>query len=210
MGITWQQQVGADPEGPVDTGGGGLTQEAADAAYAPLSSLRSHSSFFRSGYYSSTPHTNRTTAGSTLNQLNFQPLWVPRALTIDRIAVEVTGAGGAGAVQRLGIYSDAAAKDHPGALLLDAGTVDATGTGLLAITINQALTAGLYWLAVVSQVATSTCRVQSGTWANIPHTSQGASLLRAWIEAGVGGALPAAAAPVASGDATPLVYVRQV
>ena len=73
---------------------------------------------------------------------------VPRDITVDRIAIQVLAAAADKSV-RLGIYRDGT-NLYPGALVLDAGTVTAGTTGLKAITINQSLTKGLYWLALVS------------------------------------------------------------
>jgi hypothetical protein len=50
---------------------------------------------------------------------------------------------------RLGIYQDNG-SGVPGALILDAGTIDASTTGQKSITISQSLS-GLIWLAAVEQ-----------------------------------------------------------
>ncbi len=84
------------------------------------------------------------------NQLLVQPFLAARNITVDRIAVQITIAGGAGTLVRLGIYRDNGAG-YPGVLLLDAGSVPADGaTGNKTITISQALTKGLYWTALIS------------------------------------------------------------
>lgn len=90
-----------------------------------------------------------TTVAMVANQLYATPLIVPRTTTFDRIAVRITGAAAAGKKVRLGIYADGT-NLYPGALLLDAGTVNADSTGVLAITISQQLTKGFYWLVAVS------------------------------------------------------------
>lgn len=69
--------------------------------------------------------------------------------TFDRIAVQVTGVG-AGSL-RMGIYRDTGSI-YPGSLLLDAGVVDISTTGLKEIVIAQNLTPGLYWLADITDV----------------------------------------------------------
>ena len=90
----------------------------------------------------------------TVGQMRFTPLIVGRAAVLDRLGVAVQTAGAAGAVVRLGIYSDLNGK--PDSLVLDAGTVDTTTTGAKEITISQSVSLGRYWLAAVAQVATST------------------------------------------------------
>lgn len=86
------------------------------------------------------------------NLLVAVPYPIVRPMTADRIAVEVSTGGAAGALLRLGIYNDNGAG-LPGTLKLDAGTVDSTTTGLKTITISHALARGLYWLAVIGNTA---------------------------------------------------------
>jgi len=88
------------------------------------------------------------------NYLKAMPFPVPRPITLDRIAIYVTTAGGAGAEMRLGMYNDGV-NLYPAGLLLDAGVIDATTTGIKAIIINQALAKGMYWLAYVCNDATA-------------------------------------------------------
>ena len=88
----------------------------------------------------------------TADTLYASPLWIPRAITADRLAIQVSTAGASGKAARLGIYNDGT-NLYPGTLLLDAGTVAVDSTGVKAITISQALTKGLYWVVVVSNGA---------------------------------------------------------
>jgi len=77
------------------------------------------------------------------------PFITPKNITLDRIAVRVTTQALAKQI-RLGIYIDDG-NLYPGSLILDAGTVSATGTGVRTITINQTLYKNrLYWLCLVS------------------------------------------------------------
>lgn len=77
------------------------------------------------------------------------PVTVPRLLTVDRIAIRVAVAAAAGKKARLGIYGDGT-NLYPGSLVLDAGEVAVDSTGIKAITIDQPLDKGRYWLALVS------------------------------------------------------------
>lgn len=95
--------------------------------------------------------------GSTLNA-NYAyalPVLVERSITVDRIGVNVGIGGGAGSVVRLGIYDDTATGGGPGALIVDGGTVDTTGTGIKEVSVSQALVPGVYWLVAAAQVGTS-------------------------------------------------------
>lgn len=86
--------------------------------------------------------------------LEASPIYLP-ACSIDRLRIVTTTAGSTGSTVRLGIYADDG-TGKPGALLLDAGTLDATtAAGSKEITVAQALTGGLYWLASVAQDSAS-------------------------------------------------------
>lgn len=81
------------------------------------------------------------------------PVWVGEATTATTMNVKVTGAGSTSpdAQVRLGIYRDSGSY-APGTLVLDAGTVTCTSTGLkTSDTFSQPLIPGLYWLVAVCQ-----------------------------------------------------------
>lgn len=139
------------------------------------------------------PGGNTTTLSGTDAQMRTSPILIVEAVTVDRITCEVT-ATGASSVFRMGIYSDSATRPgYPGALLLDAGTVDsATGTGVKEITISQLLSPGLYWLAGVAQGGAPTMR---GT--NEPFMPMGgygessaSTARRCWVQSSVSAGLP--------------------
>ena len=110
---------------------------------------------FRSGFYYKTPLApNTTTASRNANQTTFTPIFFPTTTTLDRISI-LTGStfSGTGLV-RLGIYQNT--NGAPNTVILDAGTVAPTAASTAyEITINQTLSAGLYWLAVNSITAAS-------------------------------------------------------
>ena len=85
----------------------------------------------------------------TADKLYAVPFLVARNMTVDRIAINIAVPGAAGKKARLGIYNDGT-NLYPGSLLLDAGEVAADSGGTKAITINQSLMKGIYWLVVVS------------------------------------------------------------
>jgi hypothetical protein len=154
-------------------------------ATLPLSANRT-----KAGLYYATPVVARATATPTLNDLRAAPFLLAETTTFDRIAVDVNTGGSAGAVIRLGIYADDG-DGYPGALVLDAGTVDSTGTGLLTITISQQLAAGLYWLAGVSQVATSVVNISTGSAIGLgAGTNLAQALWAGYSQTSVSGTLP--------------------
>lgn len=115
----------------------------------------------------------------------FSPVYVSRTTTYDRIAISVQGA--AAGLLRLGIYN-VDANLHPSTLVLDAGTIDVSGTGHKEKTISQQLTEGYYLLAAVSDV-TPTCYGPDATgMASLPITASGAnpSVMKQTVLAAVG------------------------
>lgn len=98
------------------------------------------------------------------------PWLLPSGATITRLGFEYTVAGDAGSVARLGIWTDAG-TGSPDALVLDAGTVSTGGTpGTYEITLASPLTlvAGLYWVGLVVQTATTAPTVRTVSTSNIP------------------------------------------
>src|SRR5262245_50350969 len=60
-----------------------------------------------------------------------------RAVTVNKMMITITTAGGAGARCRLGIYQNVAdSNSKPGALLVDAGELDITTTGIKTLTLG--------------------------------------------------------------------------
>lgn len=96
----------------------------------------------------------------TLNRCYYSPFRLDVTTTFDRIGIDVATAAAATGVCRLGIFAADAAGAMPGTLVLDAGTVLVDSTGQKNITISQALTAGVYWLAADNQVAAG-CNLRS-------------------------------------------------
>lgn len=87
------------------------------------------------------------------------PLIVGRSCVLDQLAVSCTVAGSTGALIRLGIRAHYPATALPGAVLVDAGTVAATSTGILSVTLGTPLsvTAGtLIWLTATAQGGATT------------------------------------------------------
>ncbi|KKL72109.1 hypothetical protein LCGC14_2088210 [marine sediment metagenome] len=90
-------------------------------------------------------------SGSPSNgRLYYIPIYVGRTITYDRIGLDVNTAA-PGRSARIGIYNmtrqDSGAI--PGTLVLDAGTVDLSATGVKEINISQELAVGYYYLAYV-------------------------------------------------------------
>jgi hypothetical protein len=168
-------------------------------------------------YY--TPPILGTPAGATLGNGNcyLMPIRVPNAYTLVRIGAKVTIAGAAGSVIRLGIFNDNG-SGLPGALLLDAGTIDGTSATAQEITISQAVGAGVLWLALCGQGAPvgNPAVTFIPTGGGYPEYVQGAgSLGNAFIpigalfQGGVTGALPANASGLSDAGTGPVIAVRR-
>lgn len=77
------------------------------------------------------------------------PFPVANAVTLSKIAIENTSNVG-GSSFRLGIYASNA-NNLPGALVLDCGSVPTIVNAIQELTINQALSTGLYWLVAIRE-----------------------------------------------------------
>lgn len=148
-------------------------------------------------WYPAVETTSAVAAISVLNDMLLQPLFVAKDLSVKTIAVGLKSNYAAGAVARLGIYSDDGAGSL--SLLVDAGTV-AMNTGapsLRSITITETLTPGWWWLAVVQQVSITSGLIN--TYARFTESPIGMSdplnnPSVGYVVSGVSGALPSAPA----------------
>jgi hypothetical protein len=171
-------------------------QQAADAGNVPFTHTYISGSYYWAGHqHGSAP------VAITAAQLRLTPYYVASPLTIAAIGMSVTGAGGAGSVVRIGIYSDNGAG-YPGALFSDCGTIDGTSATVQEIDVNPdlSLARGLYWFGAVAQVGTlPTVRCGAAavppsiilplTWGTVaPATSD---MVGGYQQASVTGALPA-------------------
>lgn len=142
------------------------------------------------------------------------PFWVPSGARIDRLATETTVVGTAGAVIRLGLYLDDG-NGAPGALLLDAGTVDATLLGMLEVTFAAITLPTFGWAVQAVQGGAGTRPTTRFT--NTPtelvggHTNlANARFQSSWVRnGGVAGALPATFGGILPSDQVPITYARQ-
>lgn len=111
---------------------------------------------YKSGYTYSSPINGVTATLCTNGALRAIPFPVGETTTFDKIGAEVTTIGEAGSVVRLGIYSDT--NGIPVDLFADYGTIDGTSATYQTITPagGITLTPGLWWLASVAQLGTTT------------------------------------------------------
>lgn len=143
------------------------------------------------------------------------PFIVVKDESFDSIAIEVTIAGAAGKLVRLGVYNNQTGQDPvPGSLLVDAGTALIDSTGVKEIPISVNLTKGLYWLAYLAN-DTVTVRGSSVDSAisqvlGLPAASF-ASIARIYSSALAFAALPD---PFPAGptfeNLSPFVYIKKV
>ena len=149
------------------------------------------------GNYYRVPFTSNATSSQsfTAQATYYQPYFINQATTFDRIAT-ITGTSwsGTGTV-RLGIYADN--NGVPGNLILDAGTVTPTGINQLhQITINQSISAGLFWMAFNIQTPATTTSfygvTSSGPFnallGNVYATANSANPFMSLVQTGVTGA----------------------
>ena len=119
------------------------------------------------------------TVAMAIDTVRYYPMVVDHPIQVDQLSVEVTAAGGASTVGRLGIYH-ADTDFQPTTLVVDAGTVlvDSTGPKHLAVSPAEVLLPGRYVMAFNSDAAPSlrALRTVHAMWGGISDTL-GASLL---------------------------------
>ena len=170
----------------------------------------------RSGFYYMAPSGSyASTVAGVNSQLFVVPFWPGAAKTLDRIGVNVTGAGEAGSLLRLGVFASDT-DGLPSTLLLDAGTVVGDGaTGFKQITIALAVAASKLWLGCAFQSAVTTRPTVSAALGNPPGVSRIStpsliSEITGYLYSPVAGALTSLAVPSAVSTACPYVFVRAV
>lgn len=177
------------------SGGSDPVTPAAIGALSPGQALGPGTVTGGSRYATNTSQAISTSATNGNGTLRVSRIELDKAVTVDRLAVDITVAGEAGSLVRLGIYADNAGV--PGALVLDAGTVAGDGTpGIKEAVVSQALAAGVYWMGAAVQAAPTTqptLRICAGL---VPTTQSGtlSTLSQTWggySQTGVSGALPA-------------------
>jgi len=145
----------------------------------------------------------------------YTPIFLPTC-TLDRIALRTGSTTPAGVnTTRLGIYRSGA-DFRPSTVLLDAGTVDPNAINTnFEITISQAVTKGLYYLAVNRQATGATPpnynRINSGNGAGMPFLdtiSTTSSGVMSFQQSGVTGAFATAGTLTLSSGSTAAVWVR--
>lgn len=106
------------------------------------------------------------------------PVWVPVAMTIDRIAFNVSVASSAGQTQRIALYNNHSSGIKPSTLIADCGTVSSASTGFKNITgLSVSLPQGMIWAAVAGISAAATVGVAyAGTtgWTHSASATTGA------------------------------------
>ncbi len=143
-----------------------------------------------------------TVAGTTLNGQEFAIPFLPSFPVLKALAIDVSGAGSAGAAVRLGIRANV--NGAPGALLADAGSQATTSTGIISYTLGTPLALGDDWLfyTVTFQGAPTTgATVRTHTIGDprFPIYGTGAPAANSgywgYYQTGVTGALPAGFTP---------------
>jgi len=155
-----------------------------------------------------TPAAAASTLTMTLNTAYATPIYIADAATLIEIAVKVTTAIATGLV-RLGIYHDDGAL-NPSTVLLDAGTIDASTTGIKPLTISQAVTPGNWWLVAVAQTAAPGVSSISGGLTQLPSSGSDnfASTTTGYTQAGVTGAFATWAGTRVVASSCSRVFVR--
>lgn len=134
------------------------------------------------------------------------PLFLPADKVLIGLGIDVTATAASSSI-RLGVRADDGTGNlNPSTLLLDAGVVDSSSsTGFKEITgLSLALPKGRYWLTATAQGGAPTTRniVAPGYTLATSNSTPGASLVVAYINSGVTGALSSSWGGVRTGSAS--------
>lgn len=159
-------------------------------------------------YYSTAVDSTVTTTSTTSNTLYAIPMQYPAGTLWNRIGVEVTTQQTGNA--RLGIYANN--NGLPSTLLLDAGTVSTSPTGLKEITISYTTTNEWFWLVCVLSATTTLRTINAADGSPIfGRTLPSEAATRRVQATFTYGVLPANFPTAVSSTANPpLLWVRRV
>lgn len=152
----------------------------------------------------------RTGAGShAASRCWYLPIFLPVAVTVDRIAVYHEATTSTSGGYRLGLYSSTS-TGMPGSLLVDGGVCDcSTAAGSLkTVTVSQSVGPGLFYVAAAQQVTGSSPSVSQGNPVHLmPSTDNTSNGFL--FEAGVSSGLPSTATPASTtASQAPVVSIR--
>lgn len=160
----------------------------------------------------------QTTQGiASANSLRAFPFYLPITTSFDKMAIRVTTlATGTTPRIRLGIYEDNG-NNYPGKLILDAGEVNVSSTGVKELDIDVKLPGGkLYWLVLIGQDTTSLVVAASAATNVLPILGYESDLsgtpLAGWAATQTYGALPATyptGSPIGWTLNVPLIALRK-
>jgi len=106
----------------------------------------------RANRWFTAPVGSPTAISPTINNLCVVPITIQKAINVAQLSLTVTTAVAASTI-RMGIYADNGIG-YPGALIIDAGSIDTSTTGNKTIACVTTLPPGTYWIAYVSQGTT--------------------------------------------------------
>lgn len=190
-----------------------------DFTWSSPSTSLSYATPFRSGTYQSTFGLVATSAQTaTLNRVYYQTLIVPNSCTLDRISVSTATTFAGTASVRMGLYT-MDGTGLPSTLVLDAGTVSCTAASTTyEITISQAVTPQIYFMAFCMQSAATTSTFTGMTSVYMPQMPLNNNTLNRnsgglYYQSGITGAFanvvgtPTLVAPANLSNVVPMVRV---
>lgn len=151
------------------------------------------------------------TSSLVINEARYTMIHLPEQYTFTDIGLDISTAGASTAVLRLGLYTDALGA--PDDLVQDFGQSGGTNTAFAVAGIATTFTVppGTWWFLSVGQGSGTMPQVRTRTgWQyGVPMASSGAgSNAVAYTQAGVSGALPSTATPVAGQNTAPAIRLK--
>lgn len=137
------------------------------------------------------------------NRLYVTPYYLAEAVTVDELQIDVTtAASDAGSTIRVGAWASDSTGTVPGALLVDAGTANASTAGLKSYAVSFTAQRGVLWLGMcyqgVDAVTTDPAvRRMGGLFPDMPFADASATENGGYVQEAVAGAFPATFGAVA-------------
>jgi hypothetical protein len=123
-------------------------------------------------------HAATTTRTMGVNRIYYVLCYQASEMDYSAIVCEVTGSGGSGKLIRMALYQATLADNGttvPGALIVDAGTVDAHVVATKSISITQTISPGWFFTAISSDGTPVVSGLDEAKYITTPFTAMGES-----------------------------------
>jgi hypothetical protein len=145
-----------------------------------------------------------TSRTGNVARVYLSPIWIPRAMTVSRLSLNIITAGGSGTFFRFGLYEDRGATPVGGNVLEDSGDLDATVTGVKTLTFAtpRKLARGWVWGFIETADAVIAFTASTVTNATLFSDVSSERLIGCYYDRGGGYGAPTNPCPAVTQSAT--------